>query len=205
MTELDRLVLACLITGITGAFIAAIMVFTPYTGHGPVGRGFDRTPILPDAYRPGISGEDSGQVTADSWVIPLGTPVNVVIPKSNPFKALPQRLLAEADKYIGLRAQDIGVRTNLWCAAAINKFLKNIGLRGTGSDLAASFANWGHPSKIIPGAIAVKPRRGGNHVVVVKKVLPRGRILAISPNSGGKVRELVYLASVFYAVRTAGL
>lgn len=112
------------------------------------------------------------------------------------------RLSFAAARWVGKGPREIGTRSTLWCAAFINKVLKGMGMRGTGSDLAASFARYGKPSKMKPGAIAVKRRRGGNHVVVIERVLKDGRVVAISGNSGNRVRRMVYRASVFWAVRT---
>lgn len=126
----------------------------------------------------------------------------VIDHSKKPAVAPAARLSFAAARWVGKGPREIGTRPNLWCAAFINKVLKGLGLRGTGSDLAASFARYGKPSKLKPGAIAVKRRRGGNHVVVIERVLKGGRVVAISGNSGNRVRRMVYRASVFWAVRT---
>lgn len=122
--------------------------------------------------------------------------------------ALAQTVLAEADRWIGAGAREVGVRRDLWCAAFFNKILGTLGLRGTNSDLAASFARWGEPiAAPAPGAIAVKLRHNkhgrlvGGHVVIVKAV-DGDRVVTISPNAkGNRVRLSTYPARVFYAYR----
>lgn len=74
--------------------------------------------------------------------------------------------------------------------------LERIGLKGTGSDTAASFARYGkRVSSPQTGAIAVLRRRGGGHVGVVSGVDKAGNPVLISGNSdGGRVTERPYPA-----------
>lgn len=63
------------------------------------------------------------------------------------------RLLDEARKYLGLSEKDnpgqlttlvhVDVRTTPWCAAFINAVLHDVGVKGTGSNLARSFLKLG--------------------------------------------------------------
>lgn len=109
-------------------------------------------------------------------------------------------LLDEAKRSLGSSARDLGVRNNLWCAAALNKWLERIGAPGTGSDQAASFAKYGHklPGPQI-GAIAIMRRgKAGGHVGVVSGIEGSGVIL-ISGNHAGRVREAVYPKSRIYS------
>ena len=56
-------------------------------------------------------------------------------------------------------------RGSLWCARFMNMVLQREGYRGTGSDMARSFASYGQRvSGPQIGAIAVMSRRGGGHV-----------------------------------------
>lgn len=111
-----------------------------------------------------------------------------------------QRLLDAATAALGKGPAALGTRANLWCADFINRTLRRIGLNGTNSSLASSFARYGQAAKPAPGVIAVKPRAGGNHVVIIKEV--RGReLVAVSGNSGGKVRLMRYRIAQFYAFR----
>ena len=145
----------------------------------------------------------------DGWQFKPGTVVvNLPMPLRPPIELAAHRkvhavkvaLLREAERAVGKGAHQLGVRPDLWCADAINAFLRRIDIRGTGSALAASFVHWGRPAKPGPGVIAVKSRRGGNHVVVIKQV-KRNSVVTISPNSGGKVRTMTYPIAVFYAFR----
>lgn len=110
-------------------------------------------------------------------------------------------LVAEARRWIGARAYQLGVRPTLWCAAAVNKWLANIGHRGTGSDLAASFASYGRRiSEPQVGAIAVMSRgRRGGHVGVVVGVTKAGGVIVISGNHGNRVAQSVYPRGRIYA------
>ncbi len=76
------------------------------------------------------------------------------------------------------------------------------GHRGTGSRMAASFAQYGtRVSGPQVGAIAVMTRRGGGHVGVVSGVAENGDPIVISGNHAGAVREGVYPRSRVYAYR----
>jgi len=107
----------------------------------------------------------------------------------------------EARRWIGASAPQLGVRRTLWCAAAMNKWLRNIGYRGTGSDMARSFANYGqHVSGPQIGAIAVMSRgKRGGHVGVVSGIAANGNPVIISGNHGRRVAESVYPRSRIYA------
>lgn len=91
-------------------------------------------------------------------------------------------------------------RRTLWCARFMNYALNRIGLQGTGSDTARSFARYGTriPGPQI-GAIAVMSRRGGGHVGVVSGIDSRGNPIVVSGNHRKRVAESVYPASRVYA------
>jgi CHAP domain len=94
-------------------------------------------------------------------------------------------VVAEARRYIGGNPTS---RASLWCARFMNMVLEHTGHRGTGSDMARSFASYGQRvSGPQVGAIAVMGRRGGGHVGVV------------SGNSGHRVRELPISRGRIYA------
>jgi uncharacterized protein (TIGR02594 family) len=82
-------------------------------------------------------------------------------------------------------------RRRLWCARFLNVVLARTGHRGTGSDLAHSFASLPRTGMHV-GAIAVMSRRGGGHVGIVSGVTANGDPIVISGNSGHRVREGVY-------------
>ena len=101
------------------------------------------------------------------------------------------RLVAEARRYMGTNPTG---RRALWCARFMNLVLERTGHRGTGSDMARSFANYGRRvSGPQVGAIAVLSRgRRGGHVGVVSGVDQRGNPIIISGNHGRRVGESVY-------------
>ncbi len=105
-------------------------------------------------------------------------------------------VVSEARSQIGNGA--IYGRRNLWCARFMNYVLKVTGHKGTGSDMAASFAVMPHTSMRV-GAIAVMSRRGGGHVGVVSGIDASGNPIIISGNHAGRVREAVYPRGRIYA------
>ncbi|WFU33992.1 TIGR02594 family protein [Bradyrhizobium brasilense] len=96
-------------------------------------------------------------------------------------------IVAEARRYLGGNPTD---RSSLWCARFMNMVLQHTGHRGTGSDMASSFAKYGtRVSGPQVGAIAVMSRRGGGHVGIITGVDAKGNPTMISGNSGHRVRE----------------
>ncbi|ACI92736.1 putative conserved hypothetical protein [Afipia carboxidovorans OM5] len=92
-------------------------------------------------------------------------------------------------------------RRNLWCARFMNYVLERTGYRGTGSDMARSFASYGRRiSGPQVGAIAVMSRgRRGGHVGVVSGVDAHGNPIIISGNHNRRVAEAVYPRGRVYA------
>jgi uncharacterized protein (TIGR02594 family) len=106
-------------------------------------------------------------------------------------------IVSEARRYIG--GNPTG-RSRLWCARFMNMVLTRSGHRGTGSDMASSFAHYGRRvSGPQVGAIAVMRRGGGGHVGVVSGVDRRGNPIVVSGNHGRRVAESVYPRSRVYA------
>lgn len=107
-------------------------------------------------------------------------------------------LVSEARRWIG--GGNPTHRRSLWCAAFMNFILERTGHRGTGSDMARSFASYGHRvSGPRVGAIAVMTRRGGGHVGVVSRIDASGNPIIISGNYGNRVREAAYHGGRIYA------
>ena len=107
-------------------------------------------------------------------------------------------VVAEARRYIGGNPTGRG---SLWCARFMNMVLQHSGYRGTGSDLARSFASYGQrvPGPQI-GAIAVMGRRGGGgHVGVVSGIDAGGNPIVVSGNNGNRVREAPISRNRIYA------
>jgi uncharacterized protein (TIGR02594 family) len=106
-------------------------------------------------------------------------------------------VVAEARRYIG--GNPTG-RSRLWCARFMNFVLQRAGHKGTGSDMARSFASYGQRvSGPQVGAIAVMSRRGGGHVGVVSGIDAKGNPIVISGNHGRRVAESTYSRGRIYA------
>jgi uncharacterized protein (TIGR02594 family) len=107
-------------------------------------------------------------------------------------------LVAEARRYIGGNPTD---RRSLWCARFMNMVLQHTGHRGTGSDMASSFASYGtRVSGPQVSAIAVMTRgRSGGHVGIITGVDGSGNPIMISGNNGNRVREAPVSRGRIYA------
>lgn len=106
-------------------------------------------------------------------------------------------IVAEARRYLG--GNPTG-RSSLWCARFMNMVLQHTGHRGTGSDMASSFAKYGtRVSGPQVGAIAVMGRRGGGHVGIITGVDAKGNLTMISGNSSRRVRETPVSRGRIYA------
>jgi uncharacterized protein (TIGR02594 family) len=106
-------------------------------------------------------------------------------------------VVAEARRYLG--GNPTG-RSRLWCARFMNMVLQRSGFKGTGSDMARSFAGYGQRvSGPQIGAIAVMARRGGGHVGVVSGIDAKGNPILVSGNNGNRVREAAYPRGRIYA------
>ena len=106
-------------------------------------------------------------------------------------------IVSVARRYIG--GNPTG-RRSLWCARFMNMVLERAGHHGTGSDMASSFAHYGHRvSGPEVGAIAVMSRRGGGHVGVVSGLDAHGNPIVVSGNHGHRVAESVYPRGRIYA------
>ena len=106
-------------------------------------------------------------------------------------------LVMEARHYLGGNPTGRG---SLWCARFMNMVLQHTGHHGTGSDMASSFAHYGHRiSGPQVGAIAVMGRRGGGHVGIITGIDARGNPIMISGNNGNRVREAPISRGRIYA------
>lgn len=108
-------------------------------------------------------------------------------------------VVAEARRYIG--SGNPTSRASLWCARFMNMVLERSGHKGTGSDMASSFARYGQRvSGPQVGAIAVMSRgRRGGHVGVVSGIDAKGNPIVISGNHGRRVAEATYSRGKIYA------
>ena len=106
-------------------------------------------------------------------------------------------LVVEARRYIGGNPTGRG---SLWCARFMNMVLQREGYRGTGSDMARSFASYcQRVSGPQVGAIAVMGRRGGGHVGIITGIDAQGNPIMISGNNGNRVREAPVSRGRIYA------
>jgi len=107
-------------------------------------------------------------------------------------------LVAEARRYLGGNPTGRG---SLWCARFMNMVLEHTGHRGTGSDMASSFSNYGtRVSGPQVGAIAVMARgRSGGHVGIITGIDASGNPIMISGNNGNRVREAPISRGRIYA------
>jgi uncharacterized protein (TIGR02594 family) len=106
-------------------------------------------------------------------------------------------LVMEARHYLGTNPTG---RSSLWCARFMNMVLARTGHRGTGSDMANSFAHYGHRiSGPQVGAIAVMGRRGGGHVGIITGIDSAGDPIMISGNNRNRVREAPVSRGRIYA------
>ena len=107
-------------------------------------------------------------------------------------------VVAEARRYLGGNPTGRG---SLWCARFMNMVLQHSGYRGTGSDMANSFAKYGQRvSGPQVGAIAVMSRgRRGGHVGVITGIDAKGNPIMISGNNGNRVREAPVSRGRIYA------
>jgi uncharacterized protein (TIGR02594 family) len=102
-------------------------------------------------------------------------------------------LVSEARRYLGGNPTS---RSSLWCARFMNMVLARTGHTGTGSDMASSFAHYGHRiSGPQVGAIAVM----GHHVGIITGVDANGNPTMISGNNGNRVREAPISRGRIYA------
>lgn len=106
-------------------------------------------------------------------------------------------VVAEARRYLGGNPTGRG---SLWCARFMNLVLQHSGYRGTGSDMAQSFASYGQRvSGPQIGAIAVMGRRGGGHVGIITGIDASGNPIMISGNNRNRVREAPISRGRIYA------
>jgi uncharacterized protein (TIGR02594 family) len=107
-------------------------------------------------------------------------------------------LVTQARQYLGTNPTGMGA---LWCARFMNMVLEKSGRRGTGSNMANSFANYGtRVSGPQVGAIAVMSRgKRGGHVGIVSGVDSAGNPVVISGNYNRRVAETVIPRGRIYA------
>jgi uncharacterized protein (TIGR02594 family) len=85
--------------------------------------------------------------------------------------------------------QNLDPATTAWCAAAVNAALEQSGIKGTGSNMAQSFMDWGQPvDQPQQGDLAVFDRGGGKgHVGFFEGYNPDGTLRILGGNQSDKV------------------
>lgn len=125
----------------------------------------------------------------------------------------PSALLAYAKADVGKRGPQLGLPSSLWCADAINAWLRKVGLPGSRSRMARSFA--AHPNfvkvkKPVPGDIVVIARgrsKTYGHVALYNGKCGKGGIRMLGGNQGGGrvTDQCVYGRTVIAFVRPKAL
>ena len=104
----------------------------------------------------------------------------------------PVYMLGGGSSLVGAMEQHLGGnptgRSHNWCAAYLGMVLKGLGLPTSGSDMAVSYAHYGHPASPAPGVIAVFP----HHVGVIVKVIGNDKVELVSGNHSHRVGVGVY-------------
>lgn len=89
-----------------------------------------------------------------------------------------------------------------WCAAFVGGVLEELQIRSTRSARALSYLDYGVSiPRPVPGAIAVKKRKGGGHVTFVEAQDKFGNLWCIGGNQGDAVSRVLYPASAFVDFR----
>ncbi len=135
-----------------------------------------------------------GIANAQASIAPGASPAATATPGGFGSSAV----VAEARRHLGGNPTGRG---RLWCARFMNMVLERSGHRGTGSDMARSFASYGQRvSGPQVGAIAVMSRgRSGGHVGVVSGIDAQGNPIVVSGNNGNRVREASVSRGRIYA------
>jgi uncharacterized protein (TIGR02594 family) len=135
-----------------------------------------------------------GLADANASVGPNAT----VTPAGGAMASSSSNVVSEARRYLGGNPTGRG---SLWCARFMNMVLQHSGYRGTGSDMASSFAKYGQRvSGPQVGAIAVMSRgRRGGHVGIITGIDAKGNPIMISGNNGNRVREAPVSRGRIYA------
>lgn len=116
---------------------------------------------------------------------------------------------AAIQDYLRTGGANLDPATTAWCAAFVNSTLGQLGVKGTGSNLAKSFLNFGQETQAPKhGDIAVFSRGDPNgpygHVAFVDSVNPDGSVRVLGGNQGRSVSYANFPASRVLGFRTFG-
>jgi uncharacterized protein (TIGR02594 family) len=89
-----------------------------------------------------------------------------------------------------------------WCAAFVSYCLDMSGVRSARSAAAMSYAHYGRPCQIFPGAILVFRWPGGSHhVTFCDHVVDHSRVACLGGNQNNSVNVSIYEMRYLVAVR----
>lgn len=116
---------------------------------------------------------------------------------------------AALSDYLSTGGANLDPATTAWCAAFVNATLQKAGQKGTGSNMARSFMDWGQAvDKPQRGDIAVFSRGDANgpygHVGFFEGYNPDGTIRVLGGNQGDAVSVASYSPDRLLGFRRAG-
>ena len=116
---------------------------------------------------------------------------------------------AALSDYLSTGGANLDPATTAWCAAFVNATLQKSGQKGTGSNMARSFMDWGQPvDQPQRGDIAVFTRGDPNgpygHVGFFEGYNPDGTIRVLGGNQGDAVSVSSYSPDSLLGFRRAG-
>ncbi len=116
---------------------------------------------------------------------------------------------AALSDYLSTGGANLDPATTAWCAAFVNATLQKAGQKGTGSNMARSFMDWGQPvDQPQRGDIAVFTRGDANgpygHVGFFEGYNPDGTIRVLGGNQGDAVSVANYSPDRLLGFRRAG-
>jgi uncharacterized protein (TIGR02594 family) len=116
---------------------------------------------------------------------------------------------AALSDYLSTGGANLDPATTAWCAAFVNATLQKAGQKGTGSNMARSFMDWGQPvDQPQRGDVAVFTRGDANgpygHVGFFEGYNPDGTIRVLGGNQGDAVSVANYSPDRLLGFRRAG-
>jgi Prophage tail length tape measure protein len=129
-----------------------------------------------------------GGVTSTGSIVDLGKKLLGANENTNP---------AQINSFLKAGGVDINAAQTAWCAAFVNSSLKQVGIEGSGSNVATSFLNWGQSATggVMKGDVAVLSRglaagQSGGHVGIATGATRMmggvSQLEMLSGNTGGK-------------------
>lgn len=196
-------------------------LMTTLFGENAAAFGASNTPQLSGMSLPSVSGNRGGGNVASSSIMGSVT-TNDFRSLNDNMRSTGRNVLDLAKSFNGLNEKSsaqiingflsnsgtaqLDARTQAWCAAFANAALMKNGIKGTGSNMASSFMDWGlgtdNPK---PGDIVVfKPQSSGTsgHVSFFDSFDKNGNVRAFGGNQGNAAKTSTYQADQVRAFRT---